>query len=108
MTGRDPRGGPAHLHFVRGDRRACAVCRPCGRMVHMNIQDIETEALKLPVVERARLAEALLESLDALSEEEHRRLWTEEAARRDAELDASPTKVRPAAEVFRDARARLR
>lgn len=74
----------------------------------MNVLDLEVEALKLPVVERARLAETLLKSLDSLSEEEHRRIWTEEAARRDAELDADPTKGRPASEVFRDARARLR
>ncbi len=73
----------------------------------MNVIDIEAEALKLPVVDRARLAEALLKSLDALSEEDHQRLWTEEALRRDAELDADPTKGRPAAEVFRAARARL-
>jgi hypothetical protein len=50
----------------------------------------------------------LLESLDTLSEDEHRRLWAEEAARRDAELDADPSMGRPADEVFRDARARLR
>jgi len=74
----------------------------------VNLPDLEAEALKLPVVERAHLAETLLASLDALSEEEHRRLWTEEAARRDAELDADPSRGRPAADVFRDARARLR
>lgn len=73
----------------------------------MDVQDIEAEALKLPVAARARLAEILLRSLDALSEEEHQRAWTEEAARRDAEFDADPTKGRPAADVFRDARARL-
>lgn len=73
----------------------------------MDVRDIETEALKLPVDARARLAEILLESLDALSEDEHRRAWTEEAARRDAELDADPAKGRAAADVFRDARARL-
>ncbi|WP_044969992.1 MULTISPECIES: addiction module protein [Sorangium] len=74
----------------------------------MNLPELEAEALKLPVAERARLAEALLASLDELSEEEHRRLWTEEATRRDAELDADPSRGRPAEDVFRDARARLR
>ncbi|WP_437676823.1 addiction module protein [Sorangium sp. So ce131] len=53
----------------------------------MNLPELETEALKLPVAERARLAETLLASLDELSEEEHRRLWTEGAV--DA-LAASP------------------
>ena len=74
----------------------------------MDLPDLVAEALKLPVTERARLAETLLESLDSLSEAEHRHLWTEEAARRDAELDADPSRGRPASEVFRDARARLR
>ncbi|WP_437913216.1 addiction module protein [Sorangium sp. So ce302] len=57
----------------------------------VNLPELEAEALKLPVAERARLAEALLESLDELSEEKHRRLWTEEATRRDAELEADPS-----------------
>jgi putative addiction module component (TIGR02574 family) len=82
--------------------------RPAGYNVCVNFPDLETEALKLPVVERARLAETLLKSLDALSEDEHRRSWTEEATRRDAELDADPSRGRPADEVFRDTRARLR
>lgn len=74
----------------------------------MKLLDLEVEALKLPVSERARLAEVLLNSLDALSEEEHRRQWTDEALRRDAELDADPSRGRLADEVFRNARARLR
>jgi len=59
-------------------------------------------------VERARLAEILLDSLEALSEDEHRRLWTEETTQRDADLDAVLSRGRPAEDVFRDARARLR
>ncbi|MEZ4311200.1 MAG: addiction module protein [Polyangiaceae bacterium] len=74
----------------------------------MKLVDLEVEALKLPVSERARLAEVLLDSLDSLSEEEHRRQWTEEATRRDTELDADPSLGRPADEVLRAARARLR
>lgn len=74
----------------------------------MELPELESEALKLPVADRARLAETLLESLDALSEEENSRLWIEEARRRDAELDADPSRGRPADEVFRDARARIR
>lgn len=75
-------------------------------MCVVNLHDLEAEALKLPVDERARLAEALLESLDALPGEEHRRLWTEEAVRRDAELDVDPSRGRPAEDVFREARTR--
>jgi hypothetical protein len=74
----------------------------------MNLPDLEIEALKLSIDERAWLAETLLKSLDTLSEEEHRRIWTEEARRRDSELDMDPSQGRPAADVFRDARARLR
>ncbi|MBK8258509.1 MAG: addiction module protein [Polyangiaceae bacterium] len=74
----------------------------------MKLLDLEIEALKLPLAERAQLAEVLLGSLDALSEDEHRQEWTEEALRRDADLDADPTRGRPADEVFRGARARLR
>jgi putative addiction module component (TIGR02574 family) len=74
----------------------------------VNLPDPETEALKLPAADRARLAETLLESLDALTDEENRQLWIEEARRRDAELDTDPSRGRPAEDVFRDARARLR
>jgi hypothetical protein len=77
-------------------------------MLVVNLPDLETEALKLPATERACLAKTLLESLDALSDEENRRLWIEEARRRDAELDADPSRGRPAEDVFRDAQARLR
>lgn len=73
----------------------------------MSFSDLATEALKLPAEERARLAEILLRSLEPLSNEENARLWIAEARRRDAELDADPSRGRPADNVFRDARARL-
>ncbi|MGK3966429.1 addiction module protein [Sorangium sp. So ce118] len=77
-------------------------------MPPVNLPELEAEALKLPVPGRARLAKTLLESLDELSEEEHRLLWTEEATRRYAEVDADPSRGRSAEDVFRDARAWLR
>jgi hypothetical protein len=73
----------------------------------MDVADLESEAMKLAPAERARLAEKLLWSLDDLSEEEVEHLWAEEARRRDAELSADPSRGRPAADVLRDARARL-
>lgn len=73
----------------------------------MTLPELLDEALKLPVSERARLAESLLKSLDEFSEAEHRRLWSDEAARRSVEMDADPSLGRPVAEVLRDARARL-
>lgn len=68
---------------------------------------LAVEAPKLSASDRARLAESLLESLDELAEGEHERLWSDEAARRNVEMDADPSLGRPAAEVLRDARARL-
>jgi hypothetical protein len=74
----------------------------------MSIDDIEAEVLKLDPQARARLAKKLLESLEALSDEENERLWAEEADRRDAAWDSAPGCGRPAADVLRDARAKLR
>ena len=74
----------------------------------MGIDDLEAEVLKLDPRGRARLAKKLLESLEALSDEENERLWVEEAERRDAAWDSVPASGRSAAEVLRDARARLR
>ncbi len=74
----------------------------------MSIEEIEAEALKLAPQARARLAERLLESLEALSDEENEALWAEEADRRDADWDLPPGSGRPAADVLRDARAKLK
>ena len=62
--------------------------------------------LRLPLAERARLAEVLLSSLegeDASWEAE----WLAEAERRDRAADADPTRVRPAADVVAAVRAEL-
>ena len=74
----------------------------------MSIEGIEADALKLDPKARARLAEKLLESLETLSDEENERLWGEEADRRDADWDAAPGTARPATDVLRDARAKLK
>ena len=71
----------------------------------MSIDDIETDILRLGPEARAWLARKLLERLEALSDEENERLWAEEAERRDAGWDGPG---RPADEVLREARARLR
>ena len=49
----------------------------------MSTEELEVEALKLALQERARLAEKLLESLENLSDDENAKLWAEEAERRD-------------------------
>jgi hypothetical protein len=74
----------------------------------MSTDELEMEALKLAPRERARLAEKLLESLEALSDEENTRLWAEEAQRRDDAWERDATAGRSASEVFRDARARVK
>ena len=74
----------------------------------MSIKEIEAAALKLVPKDRARLAGKLLESLEGLSEEENEIMWAEEAERRNQAWDADPTVGRPSADVFRDARARLK
>jgi hypothetical protein len=56
----------------------------------MLFEDVEREALQLDHRDRARLAEALLRSLDALSRDELDTIWAEEAERRSAEMEANP------------------
>jgi hypothetical protein len=72
----------------------------------MSTEELVHEALKLAPHERARLAERLLESLENLTDEENTHLWAEEAQRRDAAWDEMT--ARPATEVLRDARNRLK
>lgn len=74
----------------------------------MSIEEVEAAALKLTPQARAQLAGKLLESLEDLSKDENQQLWAEEAQRRDADLEAAPDKARPADDVFREARAKLR
>lgn len=69
--------------------------------------DLESEVLKLAPRDRARIAQKLLASLEELSEPEIESLWLEEAERRDRALDEDPSRAIPAAEVMREARARL-
>jgi len=74
----------------------------------MELNQIEEAALNLDAQSRANLAEKLLRSLDDLSEAESDALWAEEAERRDAEMDRDATTGRPAEDVLRDLRARIR
>ena len=74
----------------------------------MNPDDVEQVALSLDPKSRARLAEKLLASLDALTESEVDQLWVEEAERRGEESDGDPPAWRSADDVLRDAKAKLR
>ena len=63
-------------------------------------EEIEADALNLPRDERARLAEALITSLDEDAEVEH--AWAEEVARRLAEIRAGTVELIPAEDVYAD------
>ena len=68
-------------------------------------EELEVEALHLPRDERARLAQALISSLDEESEVEQ--AWNAEIRRRVAELDAGTVKTIPAEQVFAELNALL-
>jgi len=72
------------------------------------LKECEVQALKLPLNERAALAEHLIESLDALDDAEHERLWVEEAERRYHEYKQGRVASKPAAEAIRDVREQIR
>ncbi len=72
-----------------------------------NVSTLTRKVLELPVEERARLAERLLDSLEELSEEEIERLWAREAVRRVAAFEAGEMKAYPADEVHKGIRRRF-
>ncbi|MBS0571447.1 MAG: addiction module protein [Proteobacteria bacterium] len=74
----------------------------------MNARAIEKEALELPVARRARLAQKLLESLDALSAVEADALWLQTAARRARDIDAGAVRLVEPEQLERRIRARLK
>jgi putative addiction module component (TIGR02574 family) len=79
--------------------------------VSKSLEQLEIEALALPISERAHLAHRLIESLDEDAGEdpvEVERAWKEEIERRMEEYRTGKTQPLPAAEVFARARARLR
>lgn len=77
-------------------------------MSHMRSSAVEKEALALPVANRARLAQRLLESLDRLSAEEAEKLWLAEAARRAREIDDGKVRLVTADELEDRVQARLK
>jgi hypothetical protein len=74
----------------------------------MNTATITSEALSLPVQQRAELAAQLLSILDALSKSEIEPLWFQEAAHRAADMDRGLSKRIAAEEVRRQANALLK
>ena len=67
---------------------------------------VAEEALSLPADARLGLVEKLLTSLNLPIDEDIDRLWSEEAERRVAQLDAGEAKLIPGEEVFSKIRAK--
>ena len=70
-------------------------------MTSVNFDELENEALRLPVEKRARLADRLIRSLDDSSEEDVAQAWRDEALKRDRDLEVHPDQARPSDEVLR-------
>lgn len=71
----------------------------------MSLQEIEAQALRLPLEQRAALAQHLIASLDEAGDAEQ--AWADEAAARDAALRTGEAVAIEAGEVFASARAAL-
>jgi putative addiction module component (TIGR02574 family) len=69
------------------------------------LEIVETEALKLSVEERARLADRLLASLNEDAEVDE--AWAREVERRIAEIESGRAQLVPAGEAMARARAAL-
>jgi putative addiction module component (TIGR02574 family) len=74
----------------------------------MILHQIETEALRLPMRDRAALTQRLLLSLEEISDADYDQLWVEEALRRAAKFDAGNSVAISGEEVAKKARALLR
>lgn len=72
----------------------------------MTIDQLESEVLKLPVGQRARLAQVLITSLDEDTEIE--RAWEVEAERRYQQYLAGETESLPVDEALAEIRSELR
>ena len=68
---------------------------------------LETQALKLPAEQRARLAERLISSLDQTTDPDSEQLWLREAERRLGEIESDQVEIVPADRVIDKARSSL-
>ena len=70
----------------------------------LSIDQLEQEAMQLPAASRARLADKLVESLDAAEMDEIQKLWAAEAVRRRDEVRSGHVKPIPGDEVLAEVR----
>jgi len=75
--------------------------------VNATVENVVTEALKLPSPLRAFVVEKLIESLDAPDSPPLSIKWREEICQRCAELDRGAVELRRAENVFAEAFAAL-
>ena len=73
-----------------------------------DIEKLRVELMSLPYESRALLAQALIESLDDTTDPDAEALWATEIRRRDAEIRNGTAVCRPAEQVLRESRERLR
>ncbi|MCH8871692.1 addiction module protein [candidate division KSB1 bacterium] len=71
-------------------------------------EKITSETLSLPTVERAELAEILIQSLDEKEDEDIRSAWLQEIRKRDREIRSGKAVLKPVDQVLREAREQLR
>jgi putative addiction module component (TIGR02574 family) len=72
------------------------------------IQEFEEQALRLPVHDRAVLAERLIASLDELNTAENEQMWVEEAEARYEAYKRGEIEFFPAEEAIREIRDSLK
>ena len=72
------------------------------------LEELTARAVALPARSRAELAEILIQSLEEDDGEAIKAAWLVEIRRRDQEIRAGASVVRPADEVLKEARERLR
>lgn len=70
------------------------------------VEELEAEVLGLPAVQRARLVEKLIASLDVEPDVES--AWAEEVERRHAEIESGAVLLLPGAETLSRLRAEFR
>ncbi|HEX4953059.1 MAG TPA: addiction module protein [Thermoanaerobaculia bacterium] len=73
----------------------------------MDIKSLAHQVLSLPATDRAKLAHELLQSLDALPEQEQDQLWLDEAEQRAQQIDDGSVTLVPGDEVLCKAQALL-
>ena len=70
--------------------------------------DLERRARHLSAEDRAKLALAMIESLEAVDEGDVAEAWRTEAEARSAQIDRGEVETVPAADVFAEARRSLK